>query len=281
MIPRQTLREGEYYQLGEIVECKQQKFDFCRARIMVVKSNHTYDIRYDGGDELRFVLESAIRLRPEKRAYAYKVELCMVFIAVMLPLGLLLGVSGAPGLIFVGPFLASLWLFILRLISFVQYMYNYYNAGLCKIGSTTLLYTLPVFFLMITSAAALGITDPNSPDWVGVTVLFVITMIFSLPILYMMRPSYALFGLLIFIQFAVGLYLLALFMTDQFPSQPAYVAKALAPFFMLTITLKIVRRNLYALWDVCLVIRPERDLTIENPSIITKVKEDVQDLFNL
>eukprot|EP01038_Epipyxis_sp_PR26KG_P008263 gene8263-11183_t len=75
-IPRCKLRKNEYYEVGEIVECKQQKIDWSRTRIMKVHyTTHQYDIKYDQGDELRFVNENLLRVRPEKRRYAYRVEL--------------------------------------------------------------------------------------------------------------------------------------------------------------------------------------------------------------
>ena len=86
-LPRYILKPGEFYQLGEVVECKQQKFEFNRAKVIKVHPNFTYDIRYDPGDELRFVEQVAIRTIPEKRAYAFRVEMGLVLIAVISPLG--------------------------------------------------------------------------------------------------------------------------------------------------------------------------------------------------
>eukprot|EP01034_Spumella_vulgaris_P022493 gene22493-28621_t len=277
-IPRQKLPHGEFFQLGEIVECKQQKFDWCRARIIGVKKNHSYDIRYDGGDELRFVSEAAIRLRPEKGGYAYRVEICMVLAAVLLPLGLTVACMGNPSILFIGPLIMSVVLLSIRIVLFVQYFHNYYNAGLCTILRTSSLFALPLLFLMITSVVAAS-TPLGSPAWVSVAILFILTKAISLPVLYMIRPPYALMGAVIFLQTSIGFYILALHVSGQMPTG-SYIAIPLAPLVSTALCLKYVRRNLDSIWDVCLIIRPHRDTRQDNPSILSKVKEDLEAYFN-
>lgn len=44
-IKRHTKKPEEFYQIGEIVECKLQKSDWCRARITDAKSSRAYDIK--------------------------------------------------------------------------------------------------------------------------------------------------------------------------------------------------------------------------------------------
>jgi len=91
-VPRQEVRPGfdpntgryslaspdaehnvEPLEIGEIVECKLQKADWCRCKITLVRVTNMYDIKYDTGEELRFVKQEQLRLRPEKREYAYRV----------------------------------------------------------------------------------------------------------------------------------------------------------------------------------------------------------------
>jgi hypothetical protein len=50
-----------------------------------------YDIRYDTGEEVRFVPQAKLRLRPEKWEYSYRVELCMVILIVSAPVAIAAG----------------------------------------------------------------------------------------------------------------------------------------------------------------------------------------------
>lgn len=44
-MPRQKKPKNEIFDVGEVVECMQQRSEWCRCRILVSRSNHTYDIR--------------------------------------------------------------------------------------------------------------------------------------------------------------------------------------------------------------------------------------------
>lgn len=44
-IQRHSKKPEEYYLVGEIVECKLQKSDWCRARIIDAKLSRAYDIK--------------------------------------------------------------------------------------------------------------------------------------------------------------------------------------------------------------------------------------------
>jgi hypothetical protein len=48
-IPSLYIHEFLLIYVGEIIECIQQKPVWCRARIIMVRRNHTYDIKYDLG----------------------------------------------------------------------------------------------------------------------------------------------------------------------------------------------------------------------------------------
>ncbi|KAJ1398957.1 hypothetical protein B484DRAFT_406486 [Ochromonadaceae sp. CCMP2298] len=56
---------------------------------------------------------------------------------------------------------------------------------------------------------------------------------------------------------------------------PFPVAIALAPFITVTIFAKVLRKNLHAIWDVCIVIRQARDTSSENPDIFVLAKNAV------
>jgi hypothetical protein len=73
-----TGTESDPIEVGEIVECRLQKSEWSRCRIIKVRAMQMYDIKYDTGEELRFVRQQQIRLRAEKREYAYRLELSIV-----------------------------------------------------------------------------------------------------------------------------------------------------------------------------------------------------------
>ncbi|KAJ1405764.1 hypothetical protein B484DRAFT_457014, partial [Ochromonadaceae sp. CCMP2298] len=204
-MPRYLLKDGERFLDGEMVECKQQKAEWNRARVVVAHKNSTYDIRYDTGDQIRFVLASALRTCPEKRAYAYRIEMGMVFMVVCTPLLAVLGaLSGNFGLMLMGVLIPCVLLLLLRLKALVQYFCNYYNAGLNTILCLGGVFTLPLVFLV--AACALGVTggaDPNS--WGATMSLFIVAKLLSLPVLYMLRPSYLVVGLIVFPQTSAGM----------------------------------------------------------------------------
>jgi hypothetical protein len=277
-LPRYKLKPGEQFQVGEIVECKQQKFAWARARVLLAHPNHTYDIRYDPGDEIRFVAGSAIRTIPEKRAYAFRVEMGIVVIFLMSPLGMALGlVAGNIGLCMTGLLMVSTTLLAIRLVMIAQYFYNYYNAGLLVVLKLSSLYTLPLVFLMGASAVGVGSGGDRSA-WTAVAVLLILTMATSLPYLYIYRPPYVVIGGAVYLLSAIGLIGLAMYAND--PTALGYIAIPLVPFMLLALWLKVVRASLHNVWDVCLIIRKAKDTEFENPSIIGKAKDLVMEYID-
>jgi hypothetical protein len=298
---RYTLGPGELYEVGEIVECKQQKLEFCRAKIIDTHpGNNTYDIKYDFGDELRFVPFSKIRPRPEKRSFAYRIELAMILNVVYFPMGIVFALKTMNyGLFFLMFFLTALMLFLVKLVTFVQYCYNFYEAGIWVILRLTLFYTLPIFFLMVFSA--IGLSQANElSNWSGITGMLVVTLIFALPVIYAIRASYVVIAGLIFLQVMVGLILLSDYASHYYdplvvvtnhlnqdgtttthtyvfhPSFGTSLLVPLIPIFTLLITFKYLRRHLKEIWDVCFVIRPLIDTVKHNPSIIKIVWEKMK-----
>lgn len=277
-LPRYVLKPGELFQVGEIVECKQQKFAWARARILKAHKNHTYDIRYDPGDELRFVVGSAIRTIPEKRAYAFRVEMGLVLIAILSPLGMALGLmSGNIGLCMIGTLIVSAGLLLMRIVVFVQYFYNYYHAGMIAIAKLSAVYMLPLLFLMIASAVAVG--SGGAPGaWMSVAILLILTEVFTLPVLYIYRPPYLVIGAIVFSLSSLGLVVLAMYAAN--PASLTYIAVPLAPFLILALFLKLLRANLHNIWDVSLIIRKAKDTEFENPSILGRLKDTVMDYID-
>ena len=159
---------------------------------MHVRYNNTYDVKYDTGDEVRFVSPEQIRLPAEKKPYAYRVEMGLVLLLLSFPVCLLLSVTGSPGLICLGLLIVSSLLLVLRLVLFVQYAINYSRAGLCHIAQLTLLFSLPLLMLLIAAVSAVGSAGPVK--WISVVVLLIVAKVLSLVPLSMMRPTYAVIG---------------------------------------------------------------------------------------
>lgn len=277
-LPRYVLKPGECYQVGEIVECKQQKFAWARARVLVAHNNHSYDIRYDPGDELRFVEERAIRTIPEKRAYAFRVEMGLVVIALLSPLGLALGlVSGNIGLSMLGLLVVSTALLSIRLVMIAQYFINYFDAGLVPVLKLSAIYTLPLLFLMI--ASAIGVGSGASPSaWSGVAVLLILTKVSTLPYLYIYRPPYLVIGGSVFLLSSIGIVGMSMYASS--PASVVYITLPIAPILIMTIWIKIIRTNLHNIWDVCLIIRPAKNTEFENPSVLGKAKDLIMEYID-
>lgn len=282
-IPRYKLKPGEFYKVGEIVESMQQKSEWYRARILAVRSNGTYDIRYDTGDELRFVEARCLRLGAQKGTFAYRIELGMIIIFVAFPFGLYLAASsGDFGLVFLGPLIVSVCLLTARVMQFIQYAINYHDAGVCVIAKTFLLFSLPLIFLL--AASAVGISSAsNSNSWAGIAALFILTKFAALPVLFMLRPTYMVIAMIVFLQTVVGMIMLSMF--DDNPELFLnYRAIPLAPFITVTLMLKYMRREMHNIWDVCHVIRQAGPRYHENPILyktILKAADDVFEKFNL
>jgi hypothetical protein len=277
-ILKYELKPNEQYEVGEIVESRQQKSEYCRARIINVNSNGTVDIQYDGGDECRFVRRQDIRLGTEKRAYAYRVEMMAVMIVVSFPLCLMLAiVTKNNGFAFLSMLIVSLALLVVRITTFVQYAYNFADAGILVLIRFSALFTLPVFFFFLTSIlAVMGGSDTKS--WTIITAMAIMTKVFSLPVLYLLRPTFAIVGMIIFLQTSIGLILLTKYVSKD-PVVSLFVAIPLGPFITTTLTLKYLRKELHNIWDTCFVIRPKLDDSKSNPWIVATIREGIVGCF--
>lgn len=278
-IPKYELKPEERYEVGEIIECRQQKSEFCRARVLAVHGNDTYDIKYDGGDECRFVLRKEIRLGTEKRSFAYRVEMMAVILTASFPLCLMIVLSSSDfGLVFLTMFVLSLGLLVIRLKAFCQYAYNYIDAGICVIFRFTLFFTLPLFFFFLTSV--IGVTSGKDPaNWVTITALAIMTKLFSLPVLYTIRPVYAVLGLFLFLQTSIGMLLLTIYCNTS-PSNRGSILIPIIPFMTTILTLKYLRMELHNVWDTCFVIRPRIEDKKSNPSIFLSLYKRLDETWS-
>lgn len=276
-MPKSTLQPGQFYEKGEIVESKQQRSEWVRARILKVRGEtHTYDIKYDPGDELRYVPEKAIRLPPNKGNYAYRVEMCMVFIAVTFPLGVIAAYTVQPGLIFFGPLLVGLYLSAVRIGSIFKYFSDYYAAGFCMIFKLSMVFTIPVILMTISSILPY-LKDSFGVGWTYVTYAWIATFLSCIPTLYMMRPSMIVLFAPIFMQLAIGGYLLGQYL-DGTPIHP-YIAVALVPFITTIINLIFYRTHLGNIWDVSLVIRPPMYFVADERNFAEKLFDVAYDYY--
>lgn len=267
---RSVLGQGERYKEGELVECMQQKTAWCRGRVVNVRSNETYDIKYDTGDEVRFVSPQQIRLLAEKKSFAYRVELGMVLLVVSFPLWLLLAVTVSPGLLCLGLLLVSVTLLAMRMWLFLQYSFNYSTAGVCQNLLMASFFSLPL--LMVVVAAAMAVAGGMRTKWTAVVIVLVVAKLLSLPALFMMRPTFAFMGMAIFPISSIGLYLLAALADASLPF-PYKGAIAVAPVLILVGCIKYIRNHLHNIWDVCLIIRPERDISFSNVSLFKRIRD--------
>lgn len=265
-LPRLVKPTNELFEVGEMVECRLQKSDWARCQILVARSNHTYDIRYDPGDELRLVLEENLRLPPEKRSFAYRVETMMVVLVLFFPLGIIAASIAVPAAIVLGPLLVALVLFPIRLYRTIMTMRTYHYAGMCPIFRLALFFTLPLFLLLLGSVLPfLG------ASWTIVAILLIGAKLTACPVLYVQKPNFAVFALGLFLQTSAGLYLLGAYM-DGNPVHPM-LGVALAPIFTACVSAIYIRRNLHAVWDVQLTIRPPINF-IPDPRTLKQKFED-------
>ncbi|CAM9564701.1 unnamed protein product [Chrysoparadoxa australica] len=65
-MPRRTLPPGERYSIGDRIETYANKGSWSAGTVLVVRQNNTYDIRFDNGEEARYVFPHMLRSVLEK-----------------------------------------------------------------------------------------------------------------------------------------------------------------------------------------------------------------------
>ena len=258
--PRQIKPKDELFLIGEYVECKLQRSDWARCRITKARSNHTYDIRYDPGDELRLVHEGHLRMPPEKRKYAYQVELMMVLIVMTFPLAVIAGMAITKELMFFNTFIIGGYLCLERLSALVGYFRRFYFAGFWPIFKVTMFFTLPLILMTVASAVPL-----LGMPWVLCSYFWIGAKVTSLPILYIMKPSYFVLGSIFFVFTSVGFYAVANF-CDGSPLADM-MAINLGPLVVAVLLLIYYRRVLVSFVDVNLIIRPPLNFIKPEPML--------------
>jgi hypothetical protein len=141
-----------FYRIGEIVESRLQKTRICRARVINVRRNHTYDIQYDTGDELRLVNEKNLRLPPAKGDTAAIIEVGMVFYITTLPILLYIAIYSnvqyTRACISIGALIVAVVIFCVRVELLVNFVYHFKFAGVANIARLSLVYLAPVVIMM-------------------------------------------------------------------------------------------------------------------------------------
>ena len=273
-IARPSLQGADdFYRVGEIVESSQQKTLVCKAKVFEVRRNHTYDIRYDAGDELRLVSEKLLRLPPGKGDFAYKVELGVVVIIATLPLMLLYAFSqqttaGQAGVFNVILAVAVLWL-LLRLELLLNYARLFRFSGLYVILKLSTVYLVPIVLLVVASSPMLV----TRGGWTATAAAWIATKILALPFLYTMKPAFGLLGGLLFVQTSAGFVLLATFLDH---GNSAFLTLdmlliTLLPLATALLTLAFYRYLLDKVWDVTLTIRYCESKNLVNESLLSRV----------
>lgn len=264
--PRQVKPADELYEFGEMVECKLQKGYWTRCRIIAARSNHTYDIKYDSGDELRLVLEENLRLPPEKRTYAYRVEMMMIVLVLFFPLGIVAAFVQMPGAVFLGPLLVALVLLPIRLYRTYTTLRAYHYAGCAPIFRLALFFFLPLFMLLLAS-----VLPVLGASWTTTAILFTIAKLSSFPVLYVQKPNFAMFALALFLQTSAGMYLLGSFLDGRPVGK--MIAIAIAPLITASCTVIYYRANLCLVWDVQLKIRPPVNFVADHRTFIERLED--------
>jgi hypothetical protein len=267
IMPRPVKKKDELYEMGEIIECRRQKSDWCRGRIIEARHNHIYDIKYDTGDDVRVVEEHELRLPPGKGAMAYRTELGISMLVLFFPLGLMGAILVDPGIIFFPTFVLSLSLLIYRVQAFFETFLEYYSAGCCVIFQQSMIFTTPILMLFVTSLAGL-MKESFGLSWLIIAGLVIMTELTAMPVIYIKRPTFAVMIGILFIESSLT-FLMAALKLDGIFLVP-YMLVDLFPAFVGIYTLLRFRRWLGYVWDVSMCIRP-LEFDFYEPSSVGKL----------
>lgn len=121
-----------------------------------MRRNHTYDIRYDTGDELRLIDEKLLRLPPAKGDSAAILEVGMVFFIATLPITFYISLTATSeftrACVFVGILIVGVTMLIVRVELLINYASHFKYAGLCNIFRLTAVYLAPTILMIIAGA---------------------------------------------------------------------------------------------------------------------------------
>ena len=265
--------KDDFFRIGEIVESNQQKTLWCKAKVYEVRRNHTYDIEYDAGDQLRLISEKLLRLPPAKGDFAYKVEIGMVIVITTFPLTLLNAINqktdAGRANVFVMVLVVAIVLLLLRVELLINYARLFKYSGFSIILSLSMVYLIPIVFLVVASSPLVV----EQGRWISMAAAWIVTKMLSIPFLYTMKPSYGILGAVLFLQTSVGFVLMAEYLDDNI--QPILTMNSLGltlvPFATAAITCIYYRYILDKVWDVTLTIRYCESKSLLNESLLSRV----------
>jgi hypothetical protein len=280
-IPRPFKKKKEFYQKGEVVECKVQKAGWARGRIEVIHTRfRQYNIKYAGGEEVKYVEERLIRLPAQKGAYAYRVELMLAIIIATFPICCAFALIGetARGLPFLGVFICTLLLLLLRVSALVESTIKYVRGvGFCFLLKIHSVFAAPVFFisigsLVVMAAPSLGLS------WSSAMGFFIFCKFATIPQLYIQRPTWGVAAGILYIQTSAGMIMLSMFMDGIALTDSFFLT--MIPVYTSCLTLLIYRRYLPYVWDVCLTVRPPWGFDPAHDTLWGQLKGIYDAIFN-
>jgi hypothetical protein len=259
LIPRPIKDPNDLYEIGEIIECKKQKMNWSRGRIIESRGmstgNHVYDIIYDTGDEIRLIEEHEIRLPPSKGLYSYHIELYLSLLIVFFPISLIITIYLNQPNLFILPFLLFIIILLIHcLMNFIESFYEYYAAGCCLLFQQYLLFIYRLILFLISTLLLLLTSSYIS--YVILIILIIFSMFLSLPVIYLKRPTFAILTFIFFIQISISLLLISIRLDGHGHSFIPWVMIDTFPALTSIYTLIRYRRWLSYIWDVSLFIRP-------------------------
>ena len=160
--------------------------------------------------------------------------------------------DGGKAVVFLGIFVAALLLLVLRIELIATYARSFVFSGLSVILQMGLVYLSPLIVLLVASSPQLV----GFVGWKGVAAAWIAVKVLALPFLWAMKPSFALFGAILFLQTSVGFALVAQFLdTGEALLTRQSLAITMAPLVSAVCTLVYYRSVWDKVWDVCLTIR--------------------------
>lgn len=186
----------------------------------------------------------------------------MTVMYILFPVTLLGAIAAAPALLFIVPFLVSIVLIILRSRAAVLHYRAASNSGTCAVFRLWLFFTFPLIMLVIMGMLGL------SANYSGAVVCLIVAKIGSLPVLYSMRATWAIFGSAIFLFSSIGLFMLTLYVNGEL----TYLSAAMGPLLLAALVVRKFRMGLGSLWDVQLktrVPRPQQPVLVAPAGSVT------------
>jgi hypothetical protein len=169
----------------------------------------------------------------------------MIIMYILFPVTLLGGIVASPALLFLVPLFVAIGLLFLRTRAAVVHYRAARKSGVCVVFRLWLFFCLPLIMLMM--VGILGATGNYS----GAVVCLLMTMLAATPVLYAMRPTWAIFGATIFTFTIAGLFAINSYISGSVK----YLSVGMALLLVASYIIRRFRLGLFNLWGVQLRIR--------------------------